>query len=69
MPEGKKVAIVVAAGSAGADKLADKIEGVMTGLFKCQSAGKIAFSTGNYKSFAANSADIMAQAEAIAKKL
>ena len=68
MPAGKKVAVVVAAGTAGADKLADKIEGVMTGFFKCQSVGKIAFATGNNKAFAAGNADIMAQAEAIGKK-
>ena len=48
--------------------LADKIEGVMTGFFKCQSVGKIAFATGNNKAFAAGNADIMAQAEAIGKK-
>ena len=68
MPAGKKVAVVVAAGTAGADKLADKIEGLMTGFFKCQCIGKITFNTGNDKSFAAGNADVMAQAEAIGKK-
>ena len=66
--EGKKVAIVTAAGSEGADKLADKIEGVMVNYFKCQSVGKIAFSTGNDKGYAAANTDIMAQADAIGKR-
>ncbi len=52
IPEGKKVAVVVAAGSAGAEQLADRIEGVMTSFFKCQSVGKIAFRTGNFRCFA-----------------
>ncbi|MCQ2078716.1 MAG: flavodoxin family protein [archaeon] len=68
MPAGKKVAVVVAAGSAGADVLANKIEGVMTGFFKCQSIGKITFNTSNAKTFAAENADIMAQAAEIGKK-
>ncbi len=67
MPEGKKVAVVVAAGSAGADKLADKIEGVMTGFFKCQCVGKLAFITGNDKGFAAGNAELLAKADAIGK--
>ena len=68
MPAGKKVAVVVAAGTGGADALATKIEGVMTNFFKCQCIGKIAFNTGNDKSCAAGNADLMAQADAIGKK-
>lgn len=68
MPAGKKVAIVTAAGSAGADVLANKIEGVMTGFLKFESVGKIAFNTANDKAFASKSEDIIAQAKAIAAK-
>ena len=68
MPAGKKVAIVVAAGTAGADTLANKIEGVMANFFKCQCVGKITFNTANNKSFAAGNSDVMAQADAIGKK-
>ena len=57
MPAGKKVAVVVAAGTGGADA-----------LFKCECIGKITFNTANNKSFAAGNADLMAQAEAIGKK-
>ncbi len=65
---GKKVAVVVSAGSAGADKLAEKIEGVMKNYFKCEPIGNITVTTGNDPKCAANSAEIMAKAKEIAKK-
>lgn len=66
---GKKVAAVVAAGSAGADELADKMLGVMKGFFKCEPVGKIAMITANDIKFAENNADVKAQCAALAKKL
>lgn len=66
---GKKLAVVTAAGTAGADALADKIAGVMSNFFKFECVGKISMNTGNNRDFAKNSADIMKQAEEIGKKL
>ena len=68
MPAGKKVAVVTAAGSAGADKLADKIEGVMVNFFKCQPVGKIAFNTGNDREYAKKNQALLDEAAAIGKK-
>ena len=65
---GKKVAVVVSAGSAGADKLAEKIEGTMKNFFRCEPVGTITVTTANDPKCAANSADIMAKAKEIAKK-
>ena len=66
---GKKVAAVVAAGSAGADELADKMLGVLKNYFKFEPVGKIAMITGNDMKYAENSDDVKAQCAAIAKKL
>ncbi len=66
---GKKVAVITAAGSAGADVLADKIEGVMKNYFKCEPVGKIAAVTHNDRDFAKNNSDLLAQAKALGKKL
>lgn len=66
---GKKVAAVVAAGSAGADELADKMLGVLKNYFKFEPVGKIAMVTGNAMDYAEKSDDVKAQCAAIAKKL
>ena len=65
---GKKVAVITAAGSAGADALADKIEGVMKGYFKCEPVGKLAVVTKNEKDFSEKNADLIAQAKALGSK-
>lgn len=65
---GKKVAVITAAGSAGADALADKIEGIMKNYFKCEPIGKIAVVTHNDRKFSENDADLVAQAKALGKK-
>ncbi len=65
---GKKVAAVVAAGSAGADELADKMLNVMKGFFKMEPIGKIAMTTGNDRKYAEKNADVIAQAKELGKK-
>ena len=65
---GKKVAVITAAGSVGADALADKIEGTMKNYFKCEPIGKIAVVTHNDRKFSENDADLVAQAKALGKK-
>ena len=65
---GKKVAAVTAAGSAGADELADKMLVTFVNFFKCESVGKIAMITHNDRKFAENNGDVIAQAKALAKK-
>ena len=69
IPTGKKLAIVTAAGSAGAAGLADKIETNMKNFFQFDCVGKIAFETGNKRDFAANNAEILAKAAELGKKL
>ena len=69
IPTGKKLAVVVAAGSAGAAGLADKIATNMGNFFKFECVGKIAFETGNKRDFAANNPAILKQAAEISKKL
>ena len=66
---GKKLAIVVSAGSAGAEKLADKIEGTMASMFKFECVGKVCITTKNDPKCAAGDAGVMAQAKDVAKKL
>ena len=66
---GKKVAVVTAAGSAGADALADKMMGALVNYFKFEGVGKIAMVTGNAMDYAEKSDDVKAQCAAIAKKL
>ncbi len=65
---GKKVAVITTAGSAGADKLADKIEGVMVNFFKFESVGKLAVVTHNDRKFSENDADTIAKAKELGKK-
>lgn len=65
---GKKVAVITAAGSAGADVLADKMEGVMKNYFKCESVGKLAVITKNDKKFAESNPDVIAKAKELGKK-
>jgi len=65
---GKKLALVVAAGSGGADKLADKIEAVLNQFFKFDVVGKLAFTTANKRDFAKTNPDLLAQAAEIGKK-
>ena len=62
------MAVITAAGSAGADALADKIEGTMKNYFKCEPIGKIAVVTHNDRKFSENDADLVAQAKALGKK-
>lgn len=64
---GKKVAVITAAGSAGADALADKMEGVMVNYLKFVSVGKLAVVTKNDAKFAENDADTIAKAKALGK--
>lgn len=66
---GKKVAVITAAGSAGADRLADKMEGTMKNYFKCEPVGKVAAVTNNEADFSAKHADVLEQARALGKKL
>ena len=66
---GKKVAVVTAAGSGGADELADRMCGVLVSFFKFEPVGKIAMVTGNDRKYAESSDEIVAQAKAIGKKL
>ncbi len=65
---GKKVAVITTAGTAGADKLADKMEGTMKKYFKCESVGKLAVVTNNEAEFSAKHADVLEQARALGKK-
>ena len=65
---GKKVAVVTAAGSAGADALADKIEGIMKNYFKCESVGKLAVVTKNDRKFSENNSELLAEAAEIGKR-
>lgn len=66
---GKKLAVVVSAGSAGDKALADKISGVMSNYFKFDVVGQICVITGNDPKKSANDADVMAKAKALAAKL
>lgn len=66
---GKKLAVVVSAGTAGDTALADKITGVMQNFFKFEPVGRICVVTGNDPKKSANDAEIMAQAKALAAKL
>lgn len=65
---GKKLAVITAAGTAGADALADKIEGTMKNFFRFEPVGKLAVITGNDRKFAGNDADSMAKAAELGKK-
>jgi len=65
---GKKVAVVTAAGSEGADVLADKIAATMKNYFKCDIVGKIAFVSRSDKNAAKNDAAVLAEAKALADK-
>ena len=65
---GKKVAVITAAGSAGADKLADRMEGVMKNFFKFEPVGKLSIVTGNDPKFAETHPEVIAEAEALGKK-
>lgn len=66
---GKKVVAVTAAGTAGADSLADKIVGTMKNYFKCEPVGKMAVVTNNEVDFSARHADVLEQARALGKRL
>ena len=66
--KGKKVAVVTAAGSAGAQELADQIEGRFVNYFKFEPVGKIAVVTGNAPDCAAKNADVLKAAAEIGKK-
>ncbi|MCI2074669.1 MAG: flavodoxin family protein [Candidatus Methanomethylophilus sp.] len=64
----KKFAVFTAAGTAGADTLADEIEKRMTGFFKFECIGKVSAITKNDKKAVENNADIKAQCKAIGAK-
>jgi multimeric flavodoxin WrbA len=66
---GKKVVAVTAAGSGGADELADKMLRPMTGFFRMEAVGKIAMITGNDRKYAENNAEVIAQARTLGKRL
>lgn len=66
---GKKVAIVTSCGSAGAQELADRLEGVMVNYLKFNSVGKIVITGGNSPDTAKNNKDIMSKAKEIGKKI
>lgn len=66
--EPKKFAVIVSAGTAGADKEADRIEGIMTSFFKFQCVGKLSVITGNDVAHSSKDADLLAQAEALGEK-
>jgi multimeric flavodoxin WrbA len=66
---GKKAVAVTAAGSAGADELADKMLKPLVNYLKFEAVGKVAMVTANDMKYAENSADVKAQCAAIAKKL
>lgn len=66
---GKKCAVVVSAGTAGAEQLADKIENTMKNFFKFEPVGKICVITGNDPKKSANDAAVLAQAKELAAKL
>ncbi|MDO5852486.1 MAG: flavodoxin family protein [Thermoplasmata archaeon] len=69
IPAGKKVAVVVTSGSgAGADNIVNGIKGVMGGFLKCDVVGEINYKEGP-SGPAAENAEAMAEAEALAKKL
>ncbi len=66
--KGKKVAVVTAAGSGGAQELADQIEGRFVNFFKFAPVGKIAMVTANAPDYAAKNPDILKAAAEIGKK-
>ncbi len=67
--DGKKVAYVVTSGSgAGADNIANGIKGVMGGFLKCDVVGGIDYREGP-NGPAKDNAAVLAEAEALAKKL
>ena len=65
---GKKVAVVTAAGSGGADELADRMSGVLVSFFKFEPIGKIAMVTGNDRKYAEKNEAVIAQAKEIGKR-
>lgn len=66
---GKKLAVVTTCGTAGAEELADKIEGTMAKLFGFKPVGKLAVGGSNPPDAAANDAELMAKAREIGSKL
>lgn len=64
----KKFAVITAAGTAGADDLADQIEKRMESFFKFECVGKVSAITKNDKNYAANNADLLAQCKAVGAK-
>ena len=64
----KKMAVFTAAGTAGADELADQIEKRMQSFFKFESVGQLAVITKNDKKYVENNADVQAQCRAIGAK-
>lgn len=64
----KKMAVIVSAGSAGAQELADQIAGRMSGLFKFECLGTIADISGNAPDEAAKNSAELAKAAEIGKK-
>ncbi len=65
---GKKCAVVTAAGSSNAQRVADEIAANMKNFFKCEIVGTIAMITGNKRDYAKNSPEVLAQAAEIGKK-
>jgi multimeric flavodoxin WrbA len=64
----KKMAVIVSAGSQGAQEVADQIAGRMAGFLKFECLGTIANISGNAPDAAANNADELALAAEIGKK-
>lgn len=67
---GKKLATVISCGinAEGANVLAGKVEGVMTGMLGFESVGKIVFTGANPPDVASKDANVLAEAKAIGKK-
>jgi multimeric flavodoxin WrbA len=65
---GKKLAVVVTAGSAGADELASQITGRMVSFFKFEPIGNITMTDGNNPHTAEQNPQLLAQAAEIGSK-
>lgn len=68
IPTGKKVAVVVSAGTAGADELAAQIAGRMVSYFKMEPIGNVTMVDGNNPHTAEQNPQLLAQAAEIGSK-
>ena len=68
IPTGKKVAVVVSAGTAGADELAAQIAGRMVSFFKMEPIGNVTMVDGNNPHTAEQNPQLLAQAAEIGSK-